>query len=515
MPQPDQTTATAARSGRGPDHEATPPVVPGYIVERELGQGGSSRVWLVHPTAGGTPLALKVPEGEVGTGIRQLDHELRAIGELRHDHMVRPRGVVETDQGPGLLSDYCPGGSLGTLVRSVGPLPLGQVVTTLVPVAQALGELHACGVVHGDVAPGNVLYGMDGRPALADLGCARILGDSARRGGTPGFLAPEVIDDQPGAEADVYALAAVGWYALTGRAPSATASRAPLTLTLPEIPRDVVALLESALEESPDARPTAAQFATACYAWSTPEPVDLYGAAHPTVAVELPTRRPPAGATPRNRVGLTRRRVLCGVLCTSLLGAVGVSVAHRGAGHAQDSVAAPAPAPASTPEDVAPGQDPTATMSSEDPSATDDLGSAAGWAADDPVATSLALGPARAQALVDRDVAQVRRYTVEGSEAHHQDAALVEQLVAGDLQYEGLTMEVDPRDEAAARAAAEAGQTTVRIPAEVSTSSYRTRAGTEQATVDIQDSPTTELVDLEMVRTSEGWRLNRVLAPGA
>lgn len=512
MPQSDQITTVVTGPVPGPGAEDAPPVVPGYVVERELGRGGSSRVWLVHPVAGGAPLALKVPDGEVETGIHQLDHELRAIGELQHDHLVSPRGVVETDQGPGLLSDYCPGGSLGALVRSVGPLPLGQVVTTLVPLAQALGELHARGVVHGDVAPGNVLYGVDGRPGLADLGCARLLGGSARRGGTPGFLAPEVVDDLPGAAADVYALAAVGWYALTGRAPSSTSTRAPLTLTLPEIPRDVVALLESGLDECPEARPTAAQFATACYAWSTPEPVDLHGAAHPTVAVELPTRRPPVGATQRARTGITTRRVLFAVVCASILAALGSGVAQIRADSESDNVTAPAAQP---PEDMTPTSPPADTTSSAIPPPVEGTNLPAGLASDDPVATAEALGPARTEALVERDLARVRSYAVDGSEAHRQDAALVKQLVAEDLRFTGLTMKVDPKGPPIPTGSVQAGQTTVRVPAEVSISPYRTRAGTEQTTVDTQDRLTSERVELEMVRTPEGWRLNRVLAVGA
>ena len=86
------------------------------------------------------------------------------------------------------------GGSLAALVRARGHLGPGEVVTVLAPVAGALGRLHAAGVVHGDVSPGNVLLDLDGRPVLADLGVGRVLGEAPQAvWGTPGHLAPEVL----------------------------------------------------------------------------------------------------------------------------------------------------------------------------------------------------------------------------------------------------------------------------------------------------------------------------------
>lgn len=506
-----------------PSAEAVPPVVPGYRVERELGRGGASRVWLVHPQDGGPARALKVPDHEVAASLDALDHEMRAIGELRHDHLVRPQGVVQTDQGPGLLSEYQPGGSLGALVRAVGPLPVGQVVTTLVPIAQALDALHGHGVVHADVSPGNVLYSVDGRPSLGDLGCARLLGGAARPGGTPGFQAPETrLDTRTGPAADVYSLAAVGWYALTGRAPVITHARAPLSLTLPEISSEVVSLLEAGLSMDPQDRPTAAQFATACYDWAAPEPVDLFGAAHPSVAMELPTRRPASTASGSSRwrgQARSRRRALVAVTAVAAM-SIGAMIwtmqqdSGPGAGSGQVRSAETRTTPSATrpPAEATHHNAPSAVTA---PAVSDDPAEeAADLLADDEVAQAVrALGPARTRALVDQDEDQVRMYTADGSEAQEQDLALVAELTDRDLRYEGLELTVQAVGPATEIGSEDLGP--VRVPVELEIAPYTTHALGEEAALAEQATTVTERVDLEMVRTSQGWRLNRILAAGA
>ena len=120
--------------------------------------------------------------------------------------------------------DYAPGGSLAQLVASRGKLSIGETVTVLTPIAQVLGYLHANGFTHSDVSPGNVLFTSHGKPLLADVGIARMVGDVAAvpGHGTRGFMDPAPVDAvraglQP--ERDVYSVAALGWYCLTGDVP--------------------------------------------------------------------------------------------------------------------------------------------------------------------------------------------------------------------------------------------------------------------------------------------------------
>lgn len=237
--------------------------------------------------------------------------EIRILSVLEHEHLIRSHDAVRLAGGPeggtGLLMDYAPGGSLAALVGARGRLSVGETVTVLTPLAQALGYLHSKGFTHSDVSPGNVLFTGQGKPMLSDVGVARMVGDPADRAGygTPGFVDPLPVDAvraglQPGR--DVYSAAAVGWFCLTGSAPQRTADRPPLSLLVPDVPKELAAVLEAGLNEDRRLRPTALALATEVYRSAPPLPVDLASAVHPTVIPELLTRRSAAVQKPADRV---------------------------------------------------------------------------------------------------------------------------------------------------------------------------------------------------------------------
>lgn len=127
--------------------------------------------------------------------------------------LARPFVVMELVEGPSLAQ-----------VISRGPLPLGQVGSVAIQVAEALAYVHGRGVVHRDVKPGNVLLGPEQRVRLADFGIARLLGDTARHTrtghtiGTAAYLAPEQVTGREVTTAtDIYSLGLVLLEALTGR----------------------------------------------------------------------------------------------------------------------------------------------------------------------------------------------------------------------------------------------------------------------------------------------------------
>ncbi|HRO29363.1 serine/threonine-protein kinase [Citricoccus sp.] len=486
------------------------PTVPGWQVRRELGRGGSSTVWLVEDGRGGQA-ALKLPDRSAEAPAASLDVELRALGELRHEHVVRPLGVVSTDRGPGLLSEYHAGGSLGSLVRAAGPLPVGQVVTVLVPVAQALQALHGLGVVHGDLSPGNILFTVQGRPAVSDLGSSRLLGGASVRTGTPGFCAPEIADGPDDGHggldpaADVYSLAAVGWYALTGRAPARTSSRAPLPLVVPDIPDEVVSLLEAGLAEDPGVRPSAERFALACYRWATAEPVDLYPSASPDVAMELPTRHRTEPARRRRRPVLwaagtgAALAVAGGVLAT---GVVGIG--------ADPPVSAPTPGPAgaAASDPATTGLRGTPSPSPPGPSITGPSGTTGprdGGGTSDVAEAARTLGPARARALASLDREDVRAYSLPDSPAYEADLRLLDELDSRGLRYEDLALRT-----AVSGPVDRTGPDEARVPLTLTISPYRT-VTTAGRTVDEVTRSTEERFTAELVRTGPGWRVERIV----
>ena len=321
--------------------DAQAPEVPGYDVGRLLGRGGSADVWLAREQRTGTDIALKcfrtaggaTAGGSAAISEDEVRREIRILSVLDHQHLIRAHGTVRLADPGGAIAltmDYASGGSLAQLVGARGGLSVGETVTVLTPIAQALGYLHRQGFTHSDVSPGNVLFTGQGKPMLSDVGIARMLGDPGRPGsaGTHGFLDPSPVDAvraglQP--ERDVYSAAALGWFCLTGTAPGRTADRPPLSLLVPGIPRDLAAALEAGLNEDRRLRPDALALAAAVYRSAEPQPVDLSEAVHPTVLPELVTRRraTPEGKGAGLRTGLQaiRRRLATSRWSTSSVAA--------------------------------------------------------------------------------------------------------------------------------------------------------------------------------------------------
>ncbi|MFC8411226.1 serine/threonine-protein kinase [Arthrobacter sp. NPDC057259] len=310
------------------------PDVEGYRVGRMLGRGSSAVVWLATEQASCASVALKCfDRGPSGVGgvtepgpetEEAVRREVRILSVVEHAHLVGVRDVVRfragDDGGTGLalVLDYAPGGSLAELIAARGSLGAGETVTILTPVAQALSYLHGRGFTHGDVSPGNVLFTAHGKPLLSDLGVGRMIADAAdaHPAGTGGFQDPTPVDPfraglQP--EADVYSVAALGWYCLTGTPPPPEPQRAPLPLLVPGVPAALTAALESGLRLDRRLRPSASDFAAAVYRSATAAPVDLTVSAHPTVLPELLTRRS-GPATPRERRAARRSAVVLALL---------------------------------------------------------------------------------------------------------------------------------------------------------------------------------------------------------
>ncbi|HEX8973687.1 serine/threonine-protein kinase, partial [Oryzihumus sp.] len=228
------------------------PTVPGCVLLGQVGRGASGTVWLAERQRDGARVAVKVLSGN-GTRPGASDSAVRELAVLSRtagEHVVRLHDAVPlAGGGLALVLDLADGGSLARVVAGRGHLSAGEAVTVLTPLAGALAQLHEAGVVHADVSPGNVLFTHEGKPMLADLGVARLAGEDPGEGhGTPGYVAPEVVDGAVATPAaDVHALGALGWLALTGVAPPPPAVRPPLATLGTAAPVALVDLVERCL----------------------------------------------------------------------------------------------------------------------------------------------------------------------------------------------------------------------------------------------------------------------------
>ena len=203
-----------------------------YQVLGELARGGMGAVYRardVRDADSGREVALKVLHGLSEQARRRFAVEVGTLRRLAHPHVIRVHESGEVRGVPWLAMELHPGGTLERRLSAEGPLPPREAAGIAHLLAQALAHAHACGVLHRDVKPDNVLLAADGRPVLSDFGLARDLAASqsgpTRTGamlGTPGYWAPEQVSgqvEQIGPAADVWGLGATLFALLSGRAP--------------------------------------------------------------------------------------------------------------------------------------------------------------------------------------------------------------------------------------------------------------------------------------------------------
>lgn len=208
----------------------------------------------------------------------QATHLMAALHGIDNEHLVRQYDVIALADGTlALVLEEVVGGSLANVLGARGPLGPGETITTLAPLFGALADLHAAGIVHGNLGPEKILYSDDGRPQLGGLGSACLQGRRAVPGDElSGLLAPELADGgDPSAASDVYALAAIGWFALTGAPPGPAAACPTVSSVEHEGLPKLVQVLTSCLGTDPAARPSARVIAAEVFDASSAEPVRL------------------------------------------------------------------------------------------------------------------------------------------------------------------------------------------------------------------------------------------------
>jgi serine/threonine protein kinase len=234
-------------------------------------------VYKAEDEALGRSVALKLVTVQTDEGSARAGDEARLLARLSHPSLVPVYDAGTDDQGrPWVVMELVEGETLSDTIGR-GPIPSDRTARIGASVAQALAYVHAQGLVHRDVKPGNVLIGRDGRVRLTDFGIARLV-DSARvtstgmMVGTASFLAPEQVAGEPvGPPADVYALGLVLLECLTGQREYAGSTVEVALARLqraPRVPDSLPAgwpgLLRAMTAREPADRPSPAEAPASC-----------------------------------------------------------------------------------------------------------------------------------------------------------------------------------------------------------------------------------------------------------
>jgi len=282
--------------------------IPGYQIERELGQGGMAIVYLALQESLHRHVALKVIKPLLTADeefAQRFLREGRIIAQLSDPHIVTVYDIASHEGNYYLSMEYLPGGTLQRHIRR--GLLLDDALRIAQAIADALQYAHRRGVIHRDIKPQNILFRENGQPVLTDFGIAKTLGANSimtRTGlslGTPRYMSPEQIRGQ-GADArsDIYSFGVLFYEMLTGNVPytaddSFALAMMHVTAPVPELPPYLSRfqpLLNKLLEKDPSQRFQSGQEIIAAINAVEAGDFDLLSVTDSTQQIPAPSARP-------------------------------------------------------------------------------------------------------------------------------------------------------------------------------------------------------------------------------
>jgi serine/threonine protein kinase len=212
-----------------------------YRIEREIGEGGMSHVY-VGKTMSRTeilpesyPVVLKVMSDELAgevTARKRFVKEAQILSKLRHRYITRFYEFINNATGAVLVMEYVEGTPVDVLLSERGALPIPEAVAVSQCLLEALVYAHGKGIVHRDIKPANLIREKSGSVKVTDFGIAKIKEGGTSPGqtvltksgfllGTPHYMSPEQIREpkDAGAKSDIYSAGVVLYEMITGQLP--------------------------------------------------------------------------------------------------------------------------------------------------------------------------------------------------------------------------------------------------------------------------------------------------------
>jgi serine/threonine-protein kinase len=259
-------------------------------LERELGGGGMSRVFVAQETQLGRSIVVKVllPDLAAGVSVDRFRREILLVAKLQHPHIVPLLSAGVAEGLPFYTMPLVEGEPLRARLSREHELPIDEVIRILRDITGALSYAHEHGIVHRDIKPENVLLTKH-HALVTDFGVAKAIAVSTRSDGskdapdlatsigvalgTPAYMSPEqaAADPQVDSRSDLYSLGAVAYEMLAGQplfaarsaqamlAAHAAETPVPVTTRRPSIPEALAELVMQCVQKHPADRPKSAE----------------------------------------------------------------------------------------------------------------------------------------------------------------------------------------------------------------------------------------------------------------
>jgi serine/threonine-protein kinase len=255
-----------------------------YNIERELGGGGMSRVFVATDRILGRRIVIKVLSPELTAEVNRgrFRREMQVAAQLQHPHIVTLLSAGEQDDLLYFTMPFIRGESLKTAIEKDGPLSVAETLRVLNHVGEALDYAHQAGIVHRDIKPANILRS-GSYSLITDFGVAKALNAAmpSSQGmtatgmaiGTPAYMAPEQLAGDASADhrIDIYAVGLLAYELLNGKSPYAgttpqrmlaavlTQDPPPLIEVRPDVPQWLSDVVMKCLSKEPENRPATAR----------------------------------------------------------------------------------------------------------------------------------------------------------------------------------------------------------------------------------------------------------------